>query len=80
MTSKLMNTQVVMGAVVVSMTLFLAALVAIPAMNSVVFAGGGGGGSHHGCDPGSNGFQNSGGRCCHEGGNKDGGCKKHRDD
>ena len=43
MTSKLMNTQVVMGAVVVSMTLILAALVATPAMNSVVFATGGGG-------------------------------------
>jgi len=76
MISKLMNTQVVMGAVVVSMTLILAALVATPAMNSVVFATGGGG-SHHGCDRGSNGFENSGGRCCHEGGNQNGGCKRH---
>jgi hypothetical protein len=75
MTSKLMNTQVVMGAVVVSMTLILAALVATPAMNSIVFASGGG--SHHGCDRGSNGFENSGGRCCHEGGNQNGGCKRH---
>ena len=77
MTSKLMNTRVVTGAVVVSMTLILAALIATPAMNSVVFADGHGGGSHHGCDPGSNGDQNSGGRCCHEGGNQNGGCKRH---
>jgi hypothetical protein len=73
-----MNTQVVMGAVVVSMTLILAALVATPAMNSVVL--GDGGGSHHGCDKDSNGFDNSDGACCHDGGNKDGDCNGgHKD-
>jgi hypothetical protein len=37
---RLMKTQITMAAVLVSMTLMLAVVVAIPAMNSVVFAGG----------------------------------------
>jgi hypothetical protein len=56
-------------AVLVSMTLMLATLVQIPAMNSVVFAGGGNGddddGRSHGCPEGEQGDQSSNGKCFH---------------